>query len=109
MNREQRAKQFIPFDALKGLKEALLEKEEIRTRVEKKELTEEMKWKISRVLSSVSVGDVVRVNFYQAGHYIDIEAKVMGIDEIRRFIKLGDGIIYFSDIYRIKVIERKGI
>ena len=28
MNRVDRAKQFLPFDAMKGLKEALLEREE---------------------------------------------------------------------------------
>ena len=42
MNNKERAKQFMPFDALKGLKEALKEKEERRTRVDKKQITEEV-------------------------------------------------------------------
>ena len=41
MNRQERAKQFMPFDALKGLKEALKAKEEKLTRVAKRELSEE--------------------------------------------------------------------
>ena len=41
MSREERAKQFMPFAALKGHTEALRKKEKIR--VEKQELSEEYK------------------------------------------------------------------
>lgn len=41
MTRQQRAKQFMPFDAMKGLKEALAEREERHSRVEKRELSED--------------------------------------------------------------------
>ncbi len=41
MDRENRAKQFMPFDALKGFREALAEKE--RLTVEKGDLAEEQK------------------------------------------------------------------
>ena len=36
-----RARQFLPFDALKGLQEELRIREERRTRIEKKALSEE--------------------------------------------------------------------
>ena len=41
MNKADRAAQFQPFDALKGLQEELRAREERRTRVAKKELSEE--------------------------------------------------------------------
>ena len=57
-----RAKQFIPFDALKGLKEALKEKEKIY--VEKKELSEEeiVNITITNKKGKVVVDDVVKTN-----------------------------------------------
>ena len=41
MNREDRAKQFMALDALKGLREELKKREEQYLRERKKELTEE--------------------------------------------------------------------
>ena len=41
MMREERAKQFAPFDAMKGLQEALRDREERHSRVEKLEISEE--------------------------------------------------------------------
>ena len=41
MNRIERAKQFLPFDALKGLQEALRKKERELENVERIELSEE--------------------------------------------------------------------
>ncbi len=41
MDRENRAKQFMPFDALKGFREALAEKE--RLTASKRKLSEERK------------------------------------------------------------------
>ena len=41
MTRQERAKQFMPFDAMKGLKEALAIREERHNRVENRELSED--------------------------------------------------------------------
>ena len=41
MIREERAKQFMPFDAMKGLQEALRDREERHARVERTEISEE--------------------------------------------------------------------
>ena len=50
MNRQDRAKQFMAFDALKGLQEELRIREERRTRVEKRHLTEEQHTKLIKQL-----------------------------------------------------------
>ncbi len=48
MMREQRAKQFMPFDAMKGLKEAILEREERHSRVPRHESLRSRRMRIRR-------------------------------------------------------------
>ena len=55
----ERAKQFMPFDAMKGLNEALREREEKHLRVEKRELSEEAAARLSATIGKVSRGMVV--------------------------------------------------
>ena len=104
MNNIDRAKQFMPFDALKGLMEALRAKEERRTRVEKKQLSEEMAEELSRALSTVGAYSTVRIEFYSHGHYLDLEGLVKEKDSVFRFLKIGNEKIYFDDILRLRVI-----
>ena len=55
----ERTKIFLPFDALKGLKEALREKEKIL--VDKKILSIEEKEKISKKLIQIKKGMIIKV------------------------------------------------
>ena len=105
MNNKERAKQFMPFDALKGLKEALKEKEERRTRVDKKQITEEVIEAISKVLQKIEPGYKIRIVFYAKGHYIDLQGTVVEKNVIYRFLKIGNERIYFDDILKIKIID----
>lgn len=105
MNNQERAKQFMPFDALKGLNEALRDREERRTRIAKKQLSEEMVEEISRVLERVEPRSEVRIKFYSKGHYIDLQGTVLNKDIIYRFLKIGNERIYFDDILKIRIIE----
>ena len=62
ISRENRARQFLPFDALKGLQEALREKEiELD---ERKELSEESIEELSNNLQLIERGDNVRLTYY---------------------------------------------
>ena len=105
MNNSERAKQFMPFDALKGLKEALKEKEERRTRVDKKQLAEDVIEAISKVLQKIEPGYEIRIVFYAKGHYIDLQGTVEEKNVIYRFLKIGNERIYFDDILKIKIID----
>ena len=53
MTRQERAKQFAPFDAMKGLQEALRDREERHGRVSKREISEESEMNISYVLKKL--------------------------------------------------------
>ena len=96
-----RAKQFIPFDALKGFKEALRAKEKINS--EKKELTEEEINEISKTLKNVNKRDIVKVIFYKNQEYIELEGIVSNIDFTLKTIKIIKEIILFDDILVIKI------
>ena len=105
MNRQDRAKQFMPFDALKGLQEELRIREERRTRVKKKLLSDEQIDRISRVLSRVSRGSKVAISLYSQGHYISIDGYVTEVNPIYAYIKIGNEKVFFDDIYKIAIIE----
>ena len=105
MNNIERAKQFMPFDALVGLQAALREREEKHSRVEKKELSEEDREEISITIGRITKGCVVDVTFYLNGHYIQVVDKVIKLQQANKYIQLGQVKVYFDDIYKIEIVE----
>lgn len=103
MNKADRAKQFMPFDALKGLQEELRAREERRSRVEKKDLSEEQIEAICQVLNKVRQGSRIGITFYQSGHYLSIEGTVTENSEAYHYLKVGNARIYYDDIYKIRI------
>ena len=104
MNRAERAKQFVPFDALKGLQEELRIREERRTRIEKKALSEEQIERISSRLLKLRNGSKIAITFYSRGHYLSIEGYVSEVNSIYAYIKIGNEKVFFADIYKIAII-----
>ena len=104
MTQAERAKQFAPFDAMKGLQEALRDREERHARVERHDLSEEQIEKNSEVLSRVTKGTRVRVECYYAFHDIVVTGTVTVIDTIFRYMKVGAEKFPFSDIYSIEIL-----
>ncbi len=96
MDRENRAKQFMPFDALKGLREALAEKERII--VPKHDLSEEQKEEINLKLSQVRKKDVITVKFFKNIEYIQLTGMVSQVDNINRILVVVNTKIPFEDI-----------
>ena len=106
MPRADRAKQFAPFDALKGLQEAMRIKEYEHERIAKGELSEDVIKEISSVLSSIEKGDSVNVQFFRDGHIVQLtgEAEVQILDQ-----KLNIGVfeIMFDEIKAIKKLPKE--
>ena len=100
MGNIDRARQFMPFDALKGLQEALREKEkEVETR---RYLSEESLLLLDEQLQRVKIGDTVDIEFYKNQKYVVKEGKITTIDIIKRKVILdGIEIISFFDILKI--------
>ena len=94
---ENRAKQFVPFAALKGYEEALRAKEKIL--VEKIELSEEKKEELDYKLHQIKKNDIVQVVYFSKGEYIQLEGMVSRIDRDAKVLKIVNTKITFEDIY----------
>lgn len=104
MMREQRAKQFMPFDAMKGLAEALKDREERHTRVPKHGISEEDQELISETLCKVEKGSKVFLSYYSNFHDVEKEGIVSDINRPFRFFRVDEEKIFFDDLYEIRVI-----
>lgn len=100
MNRADRAKQFMPFDALKGFREALREKEKII--VSKIDLSEETKAVLNYKLQQINRNDIVTIVYFYRDEYLKITGMVSRIDITARVLKIVNTKINFEDIYDIQ-------
>ena len=101
MTRASRAKQFLPFDALKGFQEAINEKQ-IKYD-DKKELTEESYIRLEEEWNKIDEESIVRIKYYKNKRYVEIQGKVTNIDYVRKKIKVNEENINICDIIDIEV------
>jgi hypothetical protein len=101
----ERAKIFLPFDALKGFQEALREKEKIL--VDKKILSQEEKEKIANKLIQLKKGMIVKIIYFENHEYIELEGMISKIDLVYQKLKIVTKEIQFTDILDIKSDEIK--
>lgn len=101
MSREERAKQFMPFAALKGYGLALREKE--RVVVPKKELSEDYQEELDFKLRQVKKNDMISVVYFQKGEYLKVTGMVSRVDVTARVLKIVNTKIKFDDIYDISL------
>lgn len=102
MTREQRAKQFMPFDAMKGLQQALRDREERHARVERHEIPEEQQRQNEAVIRKLRKGSAVRIECYRNFHDVTLQGSITAINIPRHFLVVGEENIFFDDIYRIE-------
>ncbi len=106
MSRADRAKQFAPFDALKGLHDALRVKEYEHERVVKGESSEEKATELSKILINFEKDDEMSVKFYKDGHELILIGKPE-LDIDNRIILINKTSINLDDILDIQ-IRKKG-
>lgn len=94
---EKRAKQFIPFDALKGFSEALRAQEAVKTT--RKQLSPDAEEELERELAAIHTGSFVTVIYYLDYDYTELSGEVSGIKDKALFI--GENRIELCDIFRI--------
>ena len=99
MSRKNRAKQFMPFAALKGLPEALAAREKIT--VEKIELSPEREEELDRQMHLLEIGKIATVIHYHKGEYIKTTGMVARIEETSRILQIVNTRISFEDILEI--------
>lgn len=103
-----RAKIFAPFSALKGLSEALHEKE--KHHIPKAILSEETAEHINWQLKQLRPGQRITATYYhldshKKGEYLKISGILNRIDSHRQILTIEDISIYFSDLRDIIIEE----
>ena len=99
LSRIERAKQFLPFDAVKGLQFALREKENLC--ISKVELSDEQIENISNLLGVTKIGDSIEVVYYDNKQYEKIQGKVTKISNVKKSIAIDNVEVFFIDIFSI--------
>lgn len=101
MDKANRAKQFMPFDALTGFREALREKEKLYE--VKKDLSEEKKMELDYRLQTVNRLDEISITYYDDEAYKNIIGKVEKIDFINKCLTIRAINIRFDDIFDLQL------
>lgn len=96
-----RAKLFMPFDALKGFREALAERE--RPVVTRGDLADDRAEEIDRVLRGLRPGDMVTLLFDRDGECIRQFGLVARVDGERQVLQVVGTEIRFDEIVGIEV------
>ena len=84
MEQAERAKQFMPFSALKGLREQLKEAEEL-----------------NRLLSEMKQGDMAAVRYHDGNRYVTERGRINKIDPVSGRLRINEKMIPIADIGNI--------
>lgn len=101
-NNIERAKQFMPFDALKGFREMLhfVEKQKL----EKKDFSSDFLIVLDEKLNNLKKGMNIKVTYFCDLNYIDTCGIVKSVDVINQSLILLNTKINFDDIMDIEHI-----
>ena len=105
MPRNERAKQFAPFDALKGLQKALRLKEYEHDRMVRGDIDDETIDKISKQLQKIKKNDTLYIKYFEDGYYKELKEKVKRIDVNKREVELESKTIFFDDLFDLNIIK----
>ena len=100
-----RAKIFQPFDALPGFREALQLKEWEHESCPMPDLVESARDEMDRVLQQLQPGQVVRIRYYEDGHFHDVVSAFRKVDAIYRQILLEELTISLDAIVQLHLDE----
>lgn len=101
----ERAKIFMPFDALKGFKEALKEKERII--VDKIELSYEEKDRLISKLDALKKGMMVKIVHYSNKEYVEIKGIVSRISVESKIVTIVQEKINVENIKSIEFLDEQ--
>lgn len=100
MSRQNRAKQFAPFDALKGLQNALRMKEYQSERIQKGDLQQEKIDELSNILLNANKNSKAKVVYFEDGHNKEVSGNIKPIFE-QEILEISTKRIKFDDILDI--------
>ncbi|MEG0367373.1 MAG: hypothetical protein RR585_11095 [Coprobacillus sp.] len=100
IDKSERAKIFLSFDALKGFREYLKCKE--RVVVDKKLLSQDRCYELDWKIQQVNIGKMIKIVYYDKDEYISLEGMVTKIDLNIGLLKIVDQVINIKDIIEIQ-------
>ena len=103
MSNLERARQFMPFAALRGFEELI--RQQTREVTPKRVLSEEEAMHLSQRLARLEKGSVVRVTYYAEDSYVTLEGMVSELDLTLRFIRIVKKRIELDDIFDVTAVE----
>lgn len=98
-SKADRARQFMPFSALRGFEEMI--RAQTREVTPRKELSEYDAARLSKKMYALQKGDMVRVTYYDRDAYVKLEGIVSDIDIPLRTLRVIKTAIPFDDIWDI--------
>ena len=101
-NNIERAKQFMPFDALKGFREMLRFVE--KQKLEKKDFSSDFLIVLDEKLKNLKKGMNIKVTYYFDLNYIETYGVVKSVDGVNQSLVLLNTKISFDDIMDIEYI-----
>ena len=102
MREVDRAKLFLPFDALKELQEHLRRVEKIKE--DKLVLSSDINDDLNNKFNNLKVGDNILIKYYYNLEYIESSGILKKIDYNNRNIYLMNSVINIDDIVDIKIL-----
>lgn len=103
MSRLQRAKQFMPFAALKGFETLLAAV--ARPKESRVELSEDQLEELNRTIQSLTDGNFVRVLYYSGHCYTELVGAIEMIHKTAHIMSIEGVEITFKDIKEINLYE----
>lgn len=101
MTNIERAKQFLPFSALKGYYTLIKEKEKVIE--SRKVLSDDELERLQNEFLKINIGMIVKIKYYLVDHYEEIEGMVSKIDLIYKKIQIVKTEINIKDIIDLKI------
>lgn len=98
-----RAKQFLPFDALKGFSAALREKE--RNVVERKDILDDEINLLNQKILLLHCGMIVEAIYYCKDEYLKVCGLISKVNFLEKYFVIVKTKIYFKDLYSLQSEE----
>ena len=104
MSRAERARQFMPFAALRGFEDLIARQERIYT--PRRELSEEEAERLSDRLAALERGTVIRALYYDGEAYVTMEGAISEVDTVFRSLRIIKTRIPFEDLLKIEILQK---
>ena len=102
MDHVQRAKQFLPFNSLKGFYDLVLEAEKIK--MPRRKITQDEAELINEKIVKLKIGMMVIITYYETDGYVKIQGVISFIDTVYKTIKIVDNVLQIKDIIDVEAL-----